>query len=369
MEQEMLYILGSFLVSMVCGFVLIPLVVTFCKKRGLYDLPNARKVHKCGIPRLGGVCFMPSMVLAFLIMMSVFNGSSGHTGQATFSLWSITFFISISLIYAVGLVDDLVGLSPSVKFAVQLVAASLLPWASLHINNLYGFLGVNELPYWVGAPLTVLVIVFIDNAINLIDGIDGLSSGLSVIALGGFLVFFYAEGLWLYCILIAGLMGVLLAFMYYNLFGRPGHNKIFMGDSGSLTLGFILGFLLVKYSMDSPGIMPYRSDCLLMSCTLLVVPAFDVFRVVLVRLRHHKPIFGADKNHLHHKMMRAGLGQRQALLAILGVVVLFIAVNAMLSGVLAFTWVVLADVAIWLAVQQVVNHFIRRAGNDVYSRA
>ncbi len=368
MNLEILYILGSFLVSLGCGFALIPPIVSFCKRHNLYDLPNVRKVHKCGIPRLGGICFVPSMLLAFLIAMSVFNNVSSDR-QITFSLWSLIFFISIALIYCVGLLDDLIGLSPKAKFAVQVVAASLLPWSMLYINDLYGFLGIHAIPYWAGFPLTVFAIVFIDNAINLIDGIDGLSSGLAVLALGGFLVCFYNEGIWLYCVLIAGLMGVLLAFMYYNLFAKADKNKIFMGDSGSLSVGFILSFLFVKLSMDTPNATSIGHSRLLMAYTFLIVPCFDVVRVTLVRLIHRRPVFEADKNHIHHKLMRMGMSQHQALIAILSLAVLFIVLNCLLLCRLNINVILLTDVAIWIAAQQAVNHYIRKKGKEVFYRA
>ncbi len=368
MDQEIFYILGSFLVSFGCGFLLIPQIVSFCKKRNLYDLPNVRKVHKCGIPRLGGICFIPSMLLAFLIAISVFNNISDDR-QITFSLWSLIFFIGIALIYSVGMLDDLIGLSPKTKFIVQLVAASLLPWSMLYINNFYGFLGIHAIPYWAGSLLTVLAIVFIDNAINLIDGIDGLSSGLAVLALGGFLVCFYNENIWLYCIPIAGMMGVLLSFMYYNLFSKADKNKIFMGDSGSLSVGFILGFLFVKLSMDTPKAIFPGNIRLLLAYTFLIVPCFDVIRVVLVRLVHRKPIFAADKNHIHHKLLRTGMGQRQALLTILSLAVLFIVINCTLSSCLSISTIVLVDIVVWTAAQQTINHYIHKNGKEVYNRA
>ena len=103
-------------------------------------------------------------------------------------------------------------------------------------------------------------------------------------------------------------MGVLVPFLYHNIWGKQEKNqKIFMGDSGSLTLGYILGVLLIKFCMYNPHVMPYQKGATLLSVTLLIVPTFDVFRVIIVRLLHHKPIFRADKNHIHHKLMRAGL--------------------------------------------------------------
>lgn len=369
MSLNIIYILGAFAVSLASGLTLIPLVVRFCKRRKLYDVPNERKVHKSGVPRLGGICFVPCMLLAFALALLVFNGqAAAKGGQITVSLWSFYFFISLVTIYGVGLIDDLVELPPGVKFVVQIAAASLLPLAGLYINNLYGFLGFHELPAWVGMPLTVFIIVFIDNAMNLIDGIDGLSAGLAIIALAGFLFCFLREGLWIYGILISGLMGVLVSFMYYNVFGRVGHKKIFMGDSGSLSIGFVLGFLLVKFSMDNPAVKPFREENILLACTMLIVPVFDVCRIIMVRFAHRRPIFGADKNHIHHKLLRAGLTQRQALVALLGVALLFIAVNMPLATLLGINWLVAIDVALWLAVQQVINRHIRKRGGCVYQR-
>ncbi|MBR7014335.1 MAG: undecaprenyl/decaprenyl-phosphate alpha-N-acetylglucosaminyl 1-phosphate transferase, partial [Prevotella sp.] len=236
----------------------------------------------------------------------------------------------------------------------------LMPISKLYINNFYGLFGIYEIPFWIGAPLTVFIIVFITNAINLIDGIDGLAASLSLIALGGFLLCFMREGVWTYGILIAGLMGVLIPYLYFNIWGEESKNrKIFMGDSGSLTLGFILGFLFVKFTMDNPYVMPFRKDSLLLSYTLLIVPCFDVVRVVFKRLRERKPIFQADKNHIHHKLLRAGCNQRQALITILLLALSFVLLNNILDYFLPTTFIVLIDVIVYIAFHLVINSFIR----------
>ena len=367
MNIYLLYIIGSFVVSMVCGFLIIPQIIAYCKKKNLYDLPNARKVHKCGVPRLGGICFLPCMFLASVIAMFVFNGSS-DTNKISLSLWSVCFFVSLLLIYGIGLIDDFIGLEAKTKFIVQLLAASLFPMSDLYINNLYGFCGIYSIPFYIGAPLTVFVIVFIDNAMNLIDGIDGLSSGLSLMALSGFLYYFLRDGLWVYSILVAGLMGVLLAFMFYNIFGTAGKNKIFMGDSGSLTIGFILGFLFVKFSMDNPNVLPFRRDSMLLAYTLLIVPVYDVCRVIIVRMLHHRPIFGADKNHIHHKLMRTSLSQHQTLLVILSMSVFYVVVNNVMSMFCNITVIVGCDILLWYLIQLTINHYIRKNKKEVFYR-
>lgn len=357
----------AILVSALCGFFFIPVIMNFCKEKNIYDIPNSRKMHKTAIPRLGGIAFLPSMFLAFLGTVFAYAYSSVNEQEVTLSLWSLYFFVSLVLIYGVGLVDDLIGLNAKTKFLFQIMAAVLMPAAGLYYNNMYGFLGIHEVPYAIGAPLTVFLIVFITNSINLIDGIDGLAAGLSFIALGGFLVCFMAEGMWLYGILIAGLMGVLVPFLYFNMCGNPEKNrKIFMGDSGSLTLGFILGFLAVKYSMDNPNVMFWRPDCLLLSYTFIIVPTFDVVRVSAIRFKHHTPAFKADKNHFHHKLLRAGLTQHQALIALLLLALFFIGLNLTLNGVLSSTLIVVCDIVVWVLVHQVVNAFIRKRGEQVF---
>ena len=358
----------SFLLSMACGYAFIPSIIRFCKKKGLYDLPNSRKVHKNAIPRLGGLSFLPSMLMASLIVMGIYSVQNGGS-QIQMSLWSVGFFTSLALIYGVGIVDDLVGLGARTKFVAQIIAAAVMPLCGLYVNSLYGFLGIGDIPFVIGAPFTVFVIVFMCNAINLIDGIDGLSGGLSFIALAGFLVCFMREGLLFYGILIAGLMGVLIAFLYFNIFGRVEHDhKIFMGDSGSLTLGFILGFLAVKFTAINPCVMSYHPDALMLAYSFVVVPVFDVVRVSLVRIAHHRHIFQADKNHVHHKLMRTGCSQHQVLGVILAMAVAYIVLNVVLWQLVCsdMTAIVAIDVAAWMLFHYMLNRAIRSNGQPVF---
>ena len=368
MMPYILFIVVAFFVSALCGFFMIPQIMNFCKQKNLYDIPNARKVHKNAIPRLGGISFMPSMLLAFLIALVVMDNLTGKEHVAI-SLWTCTFFISLILIYGVGLIDDIIGLGAKSKFAVQILAATLLPLSGLYINDLYGFLGIHEIPFWAGTLLTVFLIVFIDKAINLIDGIDGLAGGLAFLALGGFLVCFLREGLFTYSILISGLMGVLIPYLYFNICGDPAKNrKIFMGDSGSLTLGFILGFLFVKFAMNNPNVMSYHKDGLILSITMLIVPMFDVVRVVLQRIRNRRPLFKADKNHIHHKLMRMGLSQHKALAAILSTALGFAGLNILMTFGLGIdlTNTLIVDIILFTILNELVNAGIRRKGQKTF---
>ncbi|MBQ7510291.1 MAG: undecaprenyl/decaprenyl-phosphate alpha-N-acetylglucosaminyl 1-phosphate transferase [Prevotella sp.] len=347
--------------------MIIPLIVRFCRRKGLYDHPDMRKIHKTNIPRLGGISFFPTMMLAAFVVIMAHGQNTGIDNKIAFSRWTLTFFISILIVYGIGIVDDILGLGAKTKFTGQAIAALLLPLSGLYVNYLYGFMGIGEIPFWLGLPLTVFVIVFACNAINLIDGIDGLSAGLSFIALSGFLVCFMSDGLFYYSVLIAGLMGVLAAYAYFNIWGKPEKKtKIFMGDSGSLTLGFILGFLFVKYVMVNPQSTIFHDDAFSVAFTLVIVPMFDVVRVSLARMSHHRHIFKADKNHIHHKLMRAGLTQHQTLCTILAMALLFIAVNFLLVRYLGVTWIVMVDVVLWTALNFLLNRYLQSKGQPAF---
>jgi UDP-N-acetylmuramyl pentapeptide phosphotransferase/UDP-N-acetylglucosamine-1-phosphate transferase len=305
---------------------------------------------------MGGISFFPSMMLAFFA--SLLYLSWERPDSLPINIWSASFLAGLCIIYVTGIVDDLAGLNASTKFLAQIIAASILPLTGLYVNNLYGLFGIYEIPYYLGVLLTIFIIVFIDNAINLIDGIDGLAGSLSVLALAGFLLYFlhYQVYSYTYSILIAGMMGALMVFLYYNLFGSTERNtKIFMGDSGSLSLGFTLGFLAIKCMMHNDHIWPLRDDAFLVPITLLFVPAADVVRVTLYRLFHKKPLFIADKNHIHHKLMRTGMSQHLALVAILAIAMGVCLLNYLLYPVIPTLPIVGIDILLYCLVNVCVN--------------
>ena len=198
-------------------------------------------------------------------------------------------------------------------------------------------------------PFTVLIIVFITNAINLIDGIDGLASGLSSVALLIFTFLFINKGLWSYAMLAAGTFGVLVPFFYYNVFGSVERaRKIFMGDTGSLTLGYTLSFLAIKYSQHNTDIMPYTAGAFIIAFSTMIIPAFDVVRVVLVRIRDGHSPFEPDKNHIHHKLLAVGLSPRKAMLSLLFMSCAFSAANILLVPYVNNTMMLIADIVIWI---------------------
>ena len=328
-----------------CGFAAIPAITKFCLKYNIYDQLNGRKIHHQPIPRLGGISFVPGMLLASVIVL--FLMSTGIQREIQVSLWSLYFIISLLIIYATGIIDDLVGLNATVKFSIEIAATCILPAANLYISNLYGLFGIYTIPFWIGAPLTILVLVFTCNAINLIDGIDGLSASLTVIALTGFFLCFIEERLFYYCIMIAALIGVLVPYLYYNVFGSAEkRNKIFMGDSGSLSLGLILGFLAVKLCMDTPRAV-YNTHRIIWAWSFLAVPCFDVVRVFFFRIMHGRSPFQPDKKHIHHKLMACGLNQHKALVAIITLRLAIIATSFIMVDTICPTVSFIIDVALY----------------------
>lgn len=360
MSNDYLYTVISFLTSLLTAIIAMPWMLRFCKKRGFYDLPNERKLHHHKIPRLGGMVFVPAalvgMIAALLLM------SAAQPDVPTFHATTFVITGGIFLIYLIGLLDDLFGLRASFKFIVQFVAALVMPLCGLYIDNLYGFCGIHELPLWAGYAFTVLVSLLIVNSINLIDGIDGLASGLSLLALCTFTVLFAQMHSIGYTLFSAALIAPLLVFMRYNLFGSIVRGtKTFMGDSGSLILGYALAYLAIKYAMSDAGGTDSTSDPLLTAFTLVLVPTFDLVRVAIGRMRHHVSIFHADKSHIHHKFLAAGFNMHQALAAIIAVQVAYCLLNwgLHLAGI-DTTIIVVTDILLFAMLQHALNLRIGR---------
>ena len=222
-------------------------------------MPDERKVHKRPIPRLGGVTFFPVILFSLCVFTAV-RLMTGHGPAETSTTDLVCEFLfltgGLTLLYIVGIADDLIGVRYRKKFLVQIISAAMFPLSGLYINNFYGLFGIYLIPAEVGIPLTMLLVVFITNAINLIDGIDGLASGLSMVALLVFGVLFVHFRMWSYAMLAFVTVGVIIPFFSYNVFGSADlGRKIFMGDTGSLTLGYILSFFVIKYCMYEPDML------------------------------------------------------------------------------------------------------------------
>lgn len=349
------WIINSLIVFALCVLlagVLIPQILLIAYRRKLFDEVDERKIHKGLIPRLGGIAFVPVILLsiALTIAANIISGSP-QFGNVFFnnSLLMIALFCSLQLLYLVGIADDLIGIKYRAKFVVQIVCAVLLIGAGCWFTTLAGSLGIENMPSWMGMPFTAIVIVFIINAMNLIDGIDGLASGLSSIATGIYGISFLLLGEYAYAIISLASLGVLCPFFYYNVFGDvKKHSKIFMGDTGSLTIGLILAVLgtilfihpdSAKISISTP----------VLAFSPLIVPCFDVIRVYMLRIRQHHSPFLPDKNHIHHKILAAGMKPRAAMITIVSVSLMFTVINVTLSSLLSvnINIIIILDILLW----------------------
>lgn len=347
-----IFIITAFVISALVARLIIPRILMISLRKKLFDMPNERKVHKRAIPRLGGVSFFPTILLSCCLVLAfrTLTGYGISVLQDSFILPEFLFLISgMTLLYLMGIADDLVGVRYHQKFVIQIICACFFPIAGLWINDLYGLFGIHMIPAWMGIPFTVLTIVFITNAINLIDGIDGLASGLSSVALLVFGVLFVEKHLWIYAMVAFSTFGVLVPFFYYNVYGSEARaRKIFMGDTGSLTLGYVVSFLAIKFSQNNLEVSSYTQGAFVIAFSTLIIPAFDVIRVVMVRIRNGKSPFEPDKNHIHHKFLAMGFSARKAMVIILFLSCVFSYLNIYLMPYVDNTVMLIGDVTVWI---------------------
>lgn len=347
--EHVFFMVVGFLMAVLLGQIIIPRILVISHRKRLFDQPDSRKVHHRPISRLGGVTFFP-VILIVMCTIGLLQFYEMENITSSVIRESLCLVAGLMLLYMIGVCDDLIGVRYRRKFEVQILAAAFLPFAGLSIQNLGGLFGWYEISPLVGVPLTMLLTVFLINAINLIDGIDGLASGLCMVAITLFGMSFALHGSWMYALLAFASVGVLIPFFFYNVFGNAnrGH-KIFMGDTGSLTLGFILSVMVVKYV----SVMVQESSRLdgapvVMAFSVLLVPSLDVCRVVLNRFRRRVHPFKPDKSHIHHKFLNMGFTPRRSMILIQLMAVAFIVLTLVLLriGLLAPV-VFMLDILVW----------------------
>lgn len=313
------FIIGGFISSLIIESFILPKIIIFSRKKGLLDMPNDRKEHEIPVPRLGGISFFPVLLLITTIIFYIRLQMMENAYLPIFYnvIGDLMMIIcGFLVLYIVGIKDDLSGVSYKKKFIVQIVAAIFMIASNTYIDNFYGLFGVYEIPIWIGIPLSMFLCIYITNSINLIDGIDGLASGLSSVALIVYGCLFFISEQWTLSIFCFTMLGILASFFYYNVFSTK--NKIFMGDTGSLMLGFLLSFLGIRLAMDLPeSSFAKPTGAILVAASVLIIPMFDTVKVMYARFRLHKNIFTPDRKHLHHRLIDIGFSHRTAMITII----------------------------------------------------
>ncbi len=305
--------LGTFAIT----FYLIPKVLWVSKEKNLMAEVVGRSAHTTETPSFGGVAFFITLILVLSLIQSLrLNYVGNHLIAA------------ITILFMVGLKDDLVVSSARVKLFGQIAAAIFVVFSpEMHLTNLYGFWGVHEIPEVMGLFLTTFLIIALINAYNLIDGIDGLAALVGIAISITFGILFYLTKHPYLVLISVSLAGILGAFLRFN-FSR-GARKIFMGDSGSLIVGLMIAFLCIKFLVMEPfaPLMKLNydpSNRILFVASILFIPVFDTFRVILLRLLKGDSPFSADKEHAHHIMLDLGLTHKRASFYLVGLNILVI---------------------------------------------
>ncbi|MCF1420236.1 MraY family glycosyltransferase [Mangrovimonas futianensis] len=305
----------TFVLAFIVSFLSFPTILFVAHEKHLMDEPGERSMHSTKIPTLGGIGIFLSIVVVITTI-----GALLDTKILLLLLGGLT------LLFFLGLKDDLLILSPKKKFVGQLIAAGLLMiFTDTRISSLHGLLDIYILPYWVSVIFTLFVYLLIINAFNLIDGIDGLAGSLGLFASAMFaIVFISAKDVSMATISIA-LIGALVPFLRLN-FSR--NHKIFMGDTGSMLVGFLIAFFAVRFigSSQSMDYSQYYKSAPILALSFVFFPLLDTLRIFLFRMFIlKKSPFEADNNHLHHKFLQLGFSHIQTtgwVVAINGVLVM-----------------------------------------------
>ena len=301
-------------------FFAIPVIIQVAKDKKLFDEPDERKVHKNVIPTLGGLGIFAGFIIATLMgVPSAISSELQYFAAAT------------TVIFFLGIKDDILILSASKKFVGQLIAAGIIiKFGGIQISNFHGFLGVYEIPHITGTIISLFTIIVITNSFNLIDGIDGLAGSLGLLTTLVFGTYFFYAGQLTYAVMAFALAGSIIGFLIYNF--SPA--KIFMGDTGSLLLGLVNSILVIKFinTAGNPASNFPIESAPAIGFSILMIPLFDTLRVFGLRIMQRRSPFSPDRTHVHHFLLDLGLSHRMVTITCVLVNITFIAMAFFMRG-------------------------------------
>ena len=311
----------TFIVSFVISYLSIPSIVRVARNKKLLDTPSHRRSHIRQVPTLGGV--------------AIFAGFTMATGSfiSHAILPSLQYIlVACIIIFFIGIKDDIQAISPHKKLLGQILASLvLIILGDINFTNLHGFLGIYQISAIPSLFLTLFVTIAIINSLNLVDGIDGLASSIGIVTTLFFGVWFYISGNIECCIISIATLGSLLGFFRFNL--SNGQYKIFMGDTGSMLIGLLLVIQVIMFNEKNADFVfafPVKSAPAV-SFAVLIIPLYDTIRVFIIRMSRGRSPFIADKNHLHHCLLKLGFNHIQSTFIIVFVNICFIAFALLLQ--------------------------------------
>ena len=305
-----LYILAalSVILTFLSSIRMFPVIIHIVRTKNIMDIPGGRKIHTTNIPTLGGI----GLFASFSLCLIIFGISIGLERPDLIKLLSL--LGATILLLFMGVKDDLIAISPKKKLTSQLIASAIVIFMTdVRIMSFNGLFGIGELPYIVSVLFTLFVFILVINAFNLIDGIDGLAGSIALIGCCTYGIFFLQNGQSLMSVVSFLLIGSILGFLRYNL-SKSDSKKLFMGDSGSMFIGFLLAyqgisFLTVNASANIP--MP-TTNALIVLLPILSFPLLDTLRVFILRAKDKRSPFSPDRNHIHHRLLNLGLSHKQS---------------------------------------------------------
>ena len=308
-ENTEISLLIAFFLALLTNHYFSGKALVIAKRKALFAEVNHRSAHDAPVPAFGGISlFVVFLATTLTILWLGYLPSLGFIVLAAFFL-----FLS-------GLKDDLMGTSWRTKLLVQTGAAALvLINTDFSLTHLSGFLNLGEITPLMGGIITLIFIVFIINAFNLIDGIDGLAGLVAIISLGVFGVYYYTNDLIPYLLISTAMIGGLTSFLWFNF--HSGNRKMFMGDTGSLLLGYILGInalVVLNQQPIHPEPLFVPQNAVIFILVILIIPVLDALRAIILRLSKGKKPWVADRNHIHHVLIDCGLSHRKATLCLAG---------------------------------------------------
>jgi len=283
------FALLCFVTAFVVAMIVMPVLIRMLNKYKLCDQPSERKEHVTPVPTMGGIAIITGMITSLLLWLPL-----------SFDTVNICFFFSIIVLFGLGIMDDVKDLSAKYKFLIQIALALLMALSGVRIDSFHGLFGIYDLSLPAQYTFTIVAIVGITNAFNLIDGIDGLAGGLGFMSLTTLGIFLTLNGQNDVAMIAFALAGGLLAFLYFNF--NPA--RIFMGDTGSLVLGFTVAVLGIRLmQLNTLTSLPHSPLFIL---GIVFIPVFDTLRVFSLRIWKGKSPFVADKTHIHHLLTTTG---------------------------------------------------------------
>lgn len=338
-------ILAIFFLSLLFAFVLTRSVRDFATAHGWVAPPTQdRQIHSRPLPRLGGVAIFISFSLSVAIAVAlVWHNPRWQSAFASKTL--LTILGPASLVFLLGVYDDIHGVGPYFKFSVQAIAASMLFAGGLRIVDIPVLFGHHSLPWFAGLPFTVLWVLAITNAFNLIDGLDGLAAGSALFSTLVAFVVALLNGPSLVTVMTIALAGAILGFLRYNF--NPA--TIFLGDSGSLFIGFLLSAVALEGAQKAPTIVAVAIPVVSFG-----LPILETSLSIIRRLISGRPVFTADREHIHHKLMQHGMTHRQVVILLYGVSAIFALLSLFLlwpTGSSLGLVLAVLGIGVWIGVQ------------------